>query len=73
MPRLRARLPQPVDVAALRRRLGLSQDEFAERFGLAVSAVRDWKQKRRSPDRAAVTLSRVIERNPKAVEDALRA
>ena len=65
--------PAPIDVAAIRKRLGLSQQEFARRFGLSVAMVRDWEQKRRNPDRAARTLLLVIDRNPKAVELALSA
>jgi putative transcriptional regulator len=58
----------PVDVAAIRKKTGLSQSEFAQRFGLDVSAVRDWEQGRRMPERAAQILLRVIESNPGAVE-----
>lgn len=63
----------PVDVAALRKRLGMSQGAFARTFGLSVGAVRDWEQGRCAPDRPAQTLLRVIDRNPKAVEQALAA
>lgn len=57
-----------VDVAAIRKKIGLSQTQFAERFGLDVSAVREWEQGRRVPDRSAQILLRVIESDPKAVE-----
>ena len=63
----------PVDVAALRKRLGMSQPAFARTFGLSVGAVRDWEQGRCAPDRPAQTLLRVIDRDPKAVEQALAA
>ena len=46
-------VPSDVDVAAIRKRLGLSQAKFAERFGFSASAVRDWEQHRRRPDSAA--------------------
>ena len=62
---------KPVDVKALRARLGLSQVEFAGRFGLAVGTVRDWEQGRGQPDRPAQTLLRVIEREPEAVQRAM--
>jgi putative transcriptional regulator len=64
---------RPVDVASLRKRLGMSQAAFARTFGLSVGAVRDWEQGRCAPDRPAQTLLRVIDRNPKAVEQALAA
>jgi putative transcriptional regulator len=40
----------------LRDRLGLSRPAFAERFVLAVAAVRDWEQGLRRPDPAARVL-----------------
>ncbi len=64
---------KPVDVAAVRKGTGLSQDKFAAEFGLAVAAVRAWEQNLRTPDLAAQTLLRVIESNPDAVRRAVRA
>ena len=64
-------VPDDVDVRAIRQHSGLSQDRFAERYGFKVSALRDWEQGRRHPDRTARILLTVIARNPKAVEDAL--
>lgn len=66
-------VPKTVDVAAIRKRTGLSQERFAREFGLAVSAVRDWEQRRRAPDRTARVLLTVIDRRREAVRDALRA
>lgn len=62
---------KPVDVKALRTRLGLNQPEFAARFGLSVGTLRDWEQGRSQPDRPAQTLLRVIEREPEAVQRAM--
>lgn len=64
---------KPVDVAAVRKGTGLSQDKFAAEFGLAVAAVRAWEQNLRTPDLAAQTLLRVIESDPDAVRRAVRA
>ncbi|KZD06769.1 helix-turn-helix domain-containing protein [Oceanibaculum pacificum] len=66
-------VPESVDIPALRRREGLSQEQFARRYGFALSALRDWEQGRRQPDRAARLLLRVIEREPEAVQRALHA
>jgi putative transcriptional regulator len=63
--------PRAIDVAAIRKRLGLSQGKFAARFGLSAATVRDWEQKRRIPDRIATNLLLVIEHAPEAVEEAL--
>ena len=64
-------VPDEVNVRAIRQHSGLSQDRFAERYGFKVSALRDWEQGRRHPDRTARILLTVIARNPRAVEEAL--
>jgi putative transcriptional regulator len=60
------------DVRALRRRLKLSQTEFAAKFGFQPATVRNWEQGRTRPDGPARVLLAVIARHPEAVEDALR-
>ncbi len=65
--------PDVVDVAAIRKRLHLSQDKFAVRFGLSVATVRDWEQRRRHPDRIATSLLKVIDHAPETVERAIKA
>ncbi|GAA0602650.1 transcriptional regulator [Caenispirillum bisanense] len=66
-------VPEDIDVADIRKALGLTRPEFCRRFGLDVRAVQDWEQKRRRPDRAARAYLRVIQHNPAAVEAALHA
>jgi len=66
-----ARAPN-VDVRAVRQKLGLSQSQFAARFGFSQSTVRNWEQGRTQPDGPARVLLAVIAHHPKAVEDALR-
>ena len=68
-----AHVPEKVDVAAIRKRLGLSQGEFARRFGFKLDALQNWEQGRRRPDDAARAFLRVIEREPAAVQRALEA
>ena len=58
-------------VVALRKRLKLSRQKFADRFGLDVRAVQEWEQGRRVPDRAARVLLTVIDRDPESVVRAL--
>lgn len=60
-----------VDVAAIRRKLGLTQAAFASRFGVPIGTLRDWEQGRRVPEGPARSLLMVIDREPKAVERAL--
>ena len=64
--------PPQVDVIVIRRQLGLSQAEFAMRFGFSPRAVQDWEQGRRKPESAARAYLVVIARDPKAVDRALR-
>ena len=65
-------VPEVVDVVAIRKRLRLSQERFAEQFGFTVAAVRDWEQQRRRPERSARMLLRVIDKEPEAVLRALQ-
>jgi len=64
--------PAPVDVRAIRHKLGLSQSGFAARFGFTPATVRNWEQARTKPDGPARVLLAVIAHHPEAVEDALR-
>jgi putative transcriptional regulator len=57
----------------VRFKLGLSQDEFARRFGIPIGTLRDWEQHRTEPDTAALSYLKVIKANPKAVTKALAA
>lgn len=64
-------VPSRVNVKKIRTRLGLSQETFAETYGFALSAVRDWEQGRRQPERCARILLKVVEKEPEAVKRAL--
>jgi putative transcriptional regulator len=64
-------VPNDIDVRQIRGKIGLTQQAFAQHFGFALSAVRDWEQGRRRPDRSARILLKVIEHEPDAVERAL--
>jgi putative transcriptional regulator len=59
-------------VRGLRARLGLSQAQFAQQFGLTLDTVQQYEQGRRRPSGPASTLLRVIESEPEAVLRALR-
>jgi putative transcriptional regulator len=71
LPSYTVTVPEHVDVASLRHRLGLSQAAFARTFGLDVTALHAWEQGRRRPDRAARVLLAVIAKEPQAVLRAL--
>ncbi len=65
--------PTTVDVRAIRARTGLSQANFAKRFGFTTSAVREWEQGRRQPEAAARVLLLVIASKPEVVDEVLAA
>lgn len=69
--RFRIHVPARVNVRKIRTRLGLSQESFAQTYGFALSAVRDWEQGRRQPERSARILLKVVEKEPEAVTRAL--
>lgn len=61
----------PVDVKAIRHRLGKSQSEFAAMIGVSCATLQNWEQGRRHPEGPARALLKVAAENPKAVADAL--
>jgi len=65
-------VPPMPNVATLRRRLKLSQAEFANCFGFSVATVRNWEQGRAMADGPARVLLAVIASEPQAVIRALR-
>jgi putative transcriptional regulator len=69
--RYRVHVPAKVDVRKIRKQLGLSQESFAAAYGFALSAVRDWEQGRRRPERSARILLKIVEKEPEAVTRAL--
>ncbi len=56
---------------AIRERLGLSQEQFAERFSTGLARVQEWESGMRHLDATATTLLRVIDKHPEAVLDVL--
>lgn len=66
-------VPEQVDVKGIRAALGMSQQEFAGRFGFSVNTLRHWEQGTRTPEGAARAYLRVIEHAPDTVQKALKA
>ena len=60
-----------VDVKAVRKKTGLSQEAFAGAFGFSPGTVRDWEQKRRTPDQAARIYLWAIGQRPDTVREIL--
>lgn len=66
-------IPEAIDVPSLRKRLHMSQAEFAACFGFNLNTLRNWEQGRRYPDKAVLAYLCVISRNPRLVESSLRS
>lgn len=65
------RIEEP-DVAAVRERFGLSQQEFAALLGISVRTLQNWEQGRRRPHGAARVLLRVAAEHPEAVWETIK-
>jgi putative transcriptional regulator len=57
----------------LRKRLGMTQAQFARALRIPLATLRNWEQGRVLPDPAARSLLTVVARNPKAAFKALAA
>ncbi len=62
-----------VDVREVRTRMGLSQSQFATKFGLPPATLRNWEQGRARPDAPTRVLLAVIAKHPGTVEEVLKA
>lgn len=63
----------PLDVRAIRAKLGFTQEQFARKFGFSLSAVQNWEQGRRRPAGVNKNFLKVIDRIPQQVEAVLAA
>lgn len=61
-----------VDVSKVRRQMGLSQTQFALKFGFPPATLRNWEQGRVRPDTPTRVLLAVIAKHPQSVEDVLK-
>ncbi len=66
-------VPDFVNVRAIRDKSGLTQTDFARRYGISPRSLQEWEQGRRQPEGAVRAYLIVIDRNPQAVENALRS
>jgi putative transcriptional regulator len=61
------------NIKDIRKRLQVSQVEFALMIGVSTSTLQNWEQGRREPEGPAKALLRVAEKNPEAVIKALHS
>ena len=58
----------PLDVRSVRRKTGLSQEDFSSRtFSVPLATYRRWEQGQRAPTEASLLLLHVIDRHPRTV------
>src|SRR5579864_2296887 len=61
-----------IDVRNVRTKMGLSQAQFATKFGFPPATLRNWEQGRSRPDAPTRVLLAVIAKHPEAAEDVLQ-
>lgn len=67
----RIKVEDSVNVRDVRRKLSLTQQEFAFQFGFSLAAVRHWEQGSRVPEMSARVLLTLIDRDPDFVRRTL--
>jgi putative transcriptional regulator len=66
-----ARLKPVSRAKIVRMKLHLTQEQFAERYGIPLSTLRDWEQYRTEPDRAAQSYIEAIAAFPEGIAEVL--
>lgn len=61
------------DVAALRRFICLTQENFARALGISVHTLRNWEQDRVVPDGPGLALLRIAARHPRVIRENLKS
>lgn len=60
-----------IDVKAIRKKTGMSQQQFCSTLGISVTTLRHWEQGLRTPRGTARVLLKIIEHSPKAIIEAI--
>jgi putative transcriptional regulator len=68
---MRGQFESGKDIAALRRFVRLTQEQFAQAMGISVHTLRNWEQDRRKPDGPAIALLRIAARHPLIIRENL--
>ena len=64
-------IPDEVDTARIRKKINMSQSQFAAYFGVSIRTIQEWEQGQVVPSRSARAFLTVIDREPEAVRRAL--
>jgi putative transcriptional regulator len=65
------RMRRTPQVKVIRRALGLTQEQFSDRYHIPLGTLRDWEQGRSEPDQPARAYLRVIAAEPAVTAQAL--
>ena len=65
------RIPGSINVRAVRKHLGMTQEEFSRQFGFPIGTLRNWEQGHRKPQGASRVLLTLIKEIPEEVKMAL--
>ncbi len=63
--------PETINVQAIRKKTGMSQQRFCATFGISLGTLRHWEQGLRAPRGTARILLKVVDNNPSAVIKAI--
>ena len=63
--------PEIINVKAIRKKTGMSQQKFCTTFGISLGALRHWEQGLRTPRGTAKVLLKVVDHNPQAIIEAI--
>lgn len=57
------------DIAALRRFVRLTQEQFSQALGISIHTLRNWEQGRRTPEGPALALLRIAAKHPRIIRE----
>ena len=60
------------DVVALRRFVGLTEEELAQAMGVSMQTLSSWEQGRSKPEGPAIALLRIAARHPRVLRENLQ-
>ncbi len=70
---IQGKLKSGEDVAALRRFVRLTQEQFARALGISVHTLRNWEQGRRAPEGPALALLRIAAKHPRIIRESIES
>ncbi len=60
-------VPQQIDIQKLRKQLGMTQEKFANSFGISLGTLRHWERGDRKPQGSALVLLNLVSKDPETV------